>query len=69
MTSHPQYAAPDDDSSDVALRMLHLGVRHIPVVAGGKLLGMVSARDLLLLGMSAPGQGWGSTPAPWTPET
>jgi len=69
MTSHPQYAAPDDDSSDVALRMLHLGVRHIPVVAGGKLLGMVSARDLLLLGMSAPGQGRGSTPAPWTPET
>jgi CBS domain-containing protein len=54
MTSHPQYASPDDDSSDLALRMLHLGVRHLPVLEGARLVGMVSARDLLL-GTSGPG--------------
>jgi len=50
MTPHPQYASPDDDSLDIAVRMLQLGIRHLPVVDGGQLVGMVSARDLLVLG-------------------
>jgi CBS domain-containing protein len=62
MTSNPQYATPDDLSSGLALRMLHLSVRHLPVLEGGRLVGMVSARDLLLPGASGPGRppGWKS---------
>jgi CBS domain-containing protein len=52
MTSAPQYAGPEDDSSDVALRMLNMGVRHLPVVEADQVIGMVSARDLLLLDVS-----------------
>jgi CBS domain-containing protein len=37
----------------VAWRMLAYGVRHLPVVVGGEVTGMVSARDLLEL-QSAP---------------
>ncbi len=36
-----------DDPIEVARRMLRLGVRHIPVVDGGELVGIVSMRDLL----------------------
>ncbi len=37
----------------VAWKMLAYGVRHLPVVVGGEVTGMVSARDLLQL-QSAP---------------
>ncbi len=38
----------DEDSRDVARRMLELGVRHLPVTTGDdQLVGMVSMRDLL----------------------
>ncbi len=40
-------ASPDDDSSDVAYQMLSFGVRHLPVLDHGRLVGMISARDLL----------------------
>jgi CBS domain-containing protein len=33
----------------VARSMLDHGVRHLPVVVGGEVMGMVSARDLLEL--------------------
>jgi signal-transduction protein with cAMP-binding, CBS, and nucleotidyltransferase domain len=36
--------------------MLALGIRHLPVVEHGRLLGMVSARDLLAL-EAWPGRG------------
>lgn len=42
-------ARPDDDSQQVASRMLELGVRHMPVVEDSKVIGMISMRDLLLL--------------------
>lgn len=42
-------ARPDDDSQQVATRMLELGVRHMPVVDDSKVVGMISMRDLLLL--------------------
>jgi CBS domain-containing protein len=44
----PETAHVEEDSRDVARRMLELGVRHLPVTAGDdQLVGMVSMRDLL----------------------
>jgi CBS domain-containing protein len=42
-------AALDDDSSEVEARMLDAGIRHMPVVSEGRLVGMVSMRDLLAI--------------------
>ncbi len=39
--------SPDDDVSLVSSTMLWRNIRHIPVVAEGRLTGMVSIRDLL----------------------
>jgi CBS domain-containing protein len=44
----PETAGVEEDSRAVARRMLELGVRHLPVTAGGdRLVGMLSMRDLL----------------------
>jgi CBS domain-containing protein len=40
-------ATPDEDSAEVAERMIDAGIRHMPVVSDGRLVGMVSMRDLL----------------------
>ncbi len=46
MTRNPRTVSPDVDA-DVALRtMLDNGFRHLPVVEGGQVIGMVSMRDL-----------------------
>lgn len=37
----------DDDSTEVAHRMLAEGIPHMPVVHDGQLIGIVSMRDLL----------------------
>lgn len=42
-------ASPDDDSSEIEARMLDAGIRHMPVVSEGRLVGMVSMRDLLAI--------------------
>ena len=48
MTSDPVTAGTEEDVSVVALRMMSLGVRHLPVVdAGGNPIGLLSARNLL----------------------
>jgi CBS domain-containing protein len=47
MSLDPVTAYPEEDSMDVALRMVVGGFRHLPVVDDGRLIGMVSARDLL----------------------
>ena len=47
-------ASPDEDSMDVAQRMVAAGVRHLPVVEAGRLVGMVSARDLLIMEVWPP---------------
>lgn len=49
MTTEPAMATPSDDSVEVAIRMIELGVRHLPIVEFGEPVGMVSARDLLEL--------------------
>ncbi len=47
MTGDPIVAAPDDGTAEVAARMVVLGVRHLPVLEDGGMVGMVSIRDLL----------------------
>ena len=48
MTEQPVTVGPDDDLELAARRMAELGVRHLPVVDGGRLVGVLSMRDLLL---------------------
>jgi len=48
-TRNPEVAHPDDDTGVVAEKMLQLGLRHLPVVVDDRLVGMISARDLLLM--------------------
>jgi len=42
-----QACTADDDSAELAHRMLAAGIRHMPVVRDGQLIGIVSMRDLL----------------------
>jgi CBS domain-containing protein len=42
-------ATPEEESRDVAQRMLEEGIRHLPVEKDGHMIGMVSMRDLLAL--------------------
>jgi len=46
MTRDPKTVAPDADSDDALRTMLDNGFRHLPVVEGGRVIGMVSMRDL-----------------------
>lgn len=52
----PASATPDEDAQAVAGRMLNLGVRHLPVVDRGEVVGMLSVRDLLVLAAWQPAQ-------------
>jgi CBS domain-containing protein len=56
MTAHPETIAPDDTTEHAAVLMLHGGFRHLPVVEGENLVGVISIRDLvpLLLEDTAP---------------
>jgi len=54
MTPNPAIAFPHEDSTVVAGRMAELGIRHLPVVDQGRLVGMISARDLLIVEAMAP---------------
>ena len=47
MTCEPATVDLDTPLAEVARRMLAYGVRHLPVVVAGDVIGMVSARDLL----------------------
>lgn len=48
MTDGPVTAAPDDELAVAANRIAELGIRHLPVVDRGRLVGMLSMWDLLL---------------------
>ncbi|MER7010260.1 CBS domain-containing protein [Saccharopolyspora sp. NPDC000359] len=39
----------DEDTRDVARRMLDAGIRHLPVKKGGTVVGVISMRDLLAI--------------------
>jgi len=47
MTRHPETIEPEDSTDHAASLMIHGGFRHLPVVAGGKVVGIVSIRDLM----------------------
>jgi CBS domain-containing protein len=47
-------ASPDEDSQEVAARMLQLGIRHLPVQEAREIVGIISMRDLLLLEVLRP---------------
>jgi CBS domain-containing protein len=46
MTRDPKTVGPDEDVEDALRTMLDSGFRHLPVVEGGEVIGMVSIRDL-----------------------
>jgi CBS domain-containing protein len=54
MTPAPATVAPGDDVADAARTMAELGVRHLPVVDGHRLVGMLSIRDLIDLDLLTP---------------
>ena len=47
MTRHPETIEPEDTTDHAASLMIHGGFRHLPVVEGGKVVGIVSIRDLM----------------------
>lgn len=49
MTASPETIEPDEPVSQAATLMIHGGFRHLPVVDGGTVVGMVSIRDLVRL--------------------
>jgi CBS domain-containing protein len=56
MTANPDTIAPDDTIEHAAVLMIHGGYRHLPVVDGDDVVGVLSIRDLvpMLLEDSAP---------------
>lgn len=46
MTADPDTLAPSDTASDAMRMMKSHNYRHLPVVEGGRVVGMVSVRDL-----------------------
>jgi CBS domain-containing protein len=47
MTRNPETAYLDESAQQAAVVMIHGGFRHLPVVDGGKPVGIVSIRDLM----------------------
>jgi len=47
MTADPETIAPDDTIEHAAVLMIHGGYRHLPVVDGGDVVGVLSMRDLV----------------------
>ncbi len=57
MTPDPQSASPDTSVEDAAQIMLLNGFRHLPVVAGRTVCGVVSLRDLFAVRIRRPVAG------------
>jgi len=47
MSQHPETIDPNETVAHAAVLMLHGGFRHLPVVDGDEIVGIVSIRDLV----------------------
>jgi CBS domain-containing protein len=47
MTRDPDTMGPDDTTQHAAMLMIHGGFRHMPLVEGSEVVGMLSIRDLM----------------------
>jgi CBS domain-containing protein len=47
MTRDPDTMSPDDTTEHAAVLMIHGGFRHMPLVEGDQVVGMLSIRDLM----------------------
>ena len=54
MTHDPITVGHDASNGEAATLMIHGGFRHVPVVEGDRLVGIVSIRDLLRLPNESP---------------
>ncbi len=56
MTTDPETIAPDETTEHAATLMMHGGFRHLPVVEGSEIVGILSIRDLMRIALadSAP---------------
>ncbi len=56
MTKDPETIGPDDTTQHAAVLMIHGGFRHLPVVEGDDVVGILSIRDLMRIALedSAP---------------
>jgi CBS domain-containing protein len=56
MTRHPETVESSDTTDHAAALMIHGGFRHLPVVDGESVVGIVSIRDLMrvTLGDTSP---------------
>ncbi len=56
MTKQPETVEPDESTDHAASLMIHGGFRHLPVVEGGRAIGILSIRDLMRVALqdSAP---------------
>jgi CBS domain-containing protein len=56
MTTDPETIAPDETVEQAATLMMHGGFRHLPVVEGSEIVGILSIRDLMRVALadSAP---------------
>ena len=52
MTRHPDTIEPADTMDHAGSLMIHGGYRHLPVVEGGRVVGIVSIRDLMRVALA-----------------
>jgi CBS domain-containing protein len=51
MTADPETVEPSESVGQAAVLMIHGGFRHLPVVDGGRVVGIVSIRDLIQIAL------------------